>query len=117
MWFKIKQLNLFIVFLQGNRVQAVIFGKDIDLRNDTLYIYQSYYIANALVRTMDPRHQRGPYQFQWTINSKTIVEEIEEDEPALRPPEYNLVPLNELGVHIDTDAEIGNYYINIDIFI
>ncbi|KAG6705698.1 hypothetical protein I3842_07G192900 [Carya illinoinensis] len=87
-------------------MQAVIFGKDIDLRNDTLYIYQSYYIANALVRTMDPRHQRGPYQFQWTINSKTIVEEIEEDEPALRPPEYNLVPLNELGVHIDTDAEI-----------
>ncbi|KAG6705369.1 hypothetical protein I3842_07G176100 [Carya illinoinensis] len=70
-------------FRQGNRVQAVIFGKDIDLRNDTLYIYQSYYIANALVRTMDPRHQRGPNQFQWTINSKTIVEEIEEDEPAL----------------------------------
>ncbi|KAG7957667.1 hypothetical protein I3843_11G187300 [Carya illinoinensis] len=51
-------------FRQGNRMQTVIFGKDIDLRNDTLYIYQSYYIANALVRTMDPRHQRGPYQFQ-----------------------------------------------------
>ncbi|XP_042971311.1 replication protein A 70 kDa DNA-binding subunit B-like [Carya illinoinensis] len=101
-----KYQNLVLLDSEGNRVQAVIFGKDIDLRNDTLYIYQSYYIANALVRTMDPRHQRGPYQFQWTINSKTIVEEIEEDEPALRPPEYNLVPLNELGVHIDTDAEI-----------
>ncbi|XP_041001530.1 uncharacterized protein LOC121247218 [Juglans microcarpa x Juglans regia] len=39
---------------RGNRVQATMFDKDIDSRDDTLHIFWSYYISNAYVRPLDP---------------------------------------------------------------
>ncbi|XP_041010101.1 uncharacterized protein LOC121254208 [Juglans microcarpa x Juglans regia] len=98
--------NLVLIDVEGNRVQAVIFGKDIDLRDDTLNVYQSYYIANAFVKPLDTRHRREAYELQWIINSRTIVENIKYDESSLKPPDYNIVPLNQLDIHKDTDAEI-----------
>ncbi|XP_042978864.1 ATP-dependent DNA helicase PIF1-like [Carya illinoinensis] len=51
-----KYQNLTLIDPQGNRLQAVIFGKDIDLRDNTLQI----------------------------INSRTIIENVEDDEPVLK---------------------------------
>ncbi|XP_041003912.1 replication protein A 70 kDa DNA-binding subunit B-like [Juglans microcarpa x Juglans regia] len=101
-----KNQNLVLMDVEGNRVQAVIFGKDIDLRDDTLNVYQSYYIANAFVKPLDARHRREAYELQWIINSRTIVENIEYDESPLKPPDYNIIPFNQLDIYKDTDAEV-----------
>ncbi|XP_035545198.1 ATP-dependent DNA helicase pif1-like [Juglans regia] len=93
-------------FRQGNRLQAVIFDRDIDLRDDTLHVFQSYYIGNAYVKAIDPRHKIEAHQYQWIINSRTIIENLEDDEPALKAPEYNIISFNELDAYKDTDSEI-----------
>ncbi|XP_041001096.1 uncharacterized protein LOC121246852 [Juglans microcarpa x Juglans regia] len=102
-----KYQNLVLMDVEGNHVQAVIFGKDIDLRDDTLNVYQSYYIANAFVKPLDARHRREAYELQWIINSRTIVENIEYDESSLKPPDYNIVHLNQLDMYKDKDAEVA----------
>ncbi|XP_035539363.1 replication protein A 70 kDa DNA-binding subunit B-like [Juglans regia] len=99
-------ISSFVIFLQGNRLQAVIFDRDIDLRDDTLHVFQSYYIGNAYVKAIDPRHKIEAHQYQWIINSKTIIENLEDDEPALKAPEYNIISFNELDAYKDTDSEI-----------
>ncbi|XP_042962656.1 replication protein A 70 kDa DNA-binding subunit B-like [Carya illinoinensis] len=101
-----KYQNLTLIDPQGNRLQAVIFGKDIDLRDDTLQVFQSYYIGNAYVKAIDPRHKIESHEYQWIINSRTIIENIEDDEPVLKAPEYNIIPFNELDAYKDTDSEI-----------
>ena len=98
-------------------MQAVIFEKYIDLHDDTLNVYQSYYIANAFVKPLDARHRREAYELQWIINSRTIVENIEYDESPLKPPDYNIIHFNQLDIYKDTDAEVGTYYINMSIFL
>ncbi|XP_042956417.1 replication protein A 70 kDa DNA-binding subunit B-like [Carya illinoinensis] len=102
-----KYQNLTLIDPQGNRLQAVIFGKDIDLRDDTLQVFQSYYIGNAYVKAIDPRHKIESHEYQWIINSRTIIENVEDDEPVLKAPEYNIIPFNELDAYKDTDSEIA----------
>ncbi|KAF5456285.1 hypothetical protein F2P56_025784 [Juglans regia] len=43
---------------------------------------------------------------QWIINSRTIVENIEYEESPLKPPDYNIIPFNQLDIYKDTDAEV-----------
>ncbi|XP_042950394.1 replication protein A 70 kDa DNA-binding subunit B-like [Carya illinoinensis] len=101
-----KYQNLTLIDPQGNRLQAVIFGKDIDLHDDTLQVFQSYYIGNTYVKAIDPRHKIESHEYQWIINSRTIIENVEDDEPVLKDPEYNIIPFNELDAYKDTDSEI-----------
>ncbi|XP_042942719.1 uncharacterized protein LOC122276890 [Carya illinoinensis] len=101
-----KYQNFTLIDLQGNRLQAVIFGKDIDLRDDTLQVFQSYYIGNAYVKAIDPRPKIELHEYQWIINSRTIIENVEDNEPVLKAPEYNIIPFNELDAYKDTDSEI-----------
>ena len=77
-----------------------------------MQVFQSYYIGNAYVKAIDPRHKIESHEYQWIINSRTIIENVEDDEPVLKAPEYNIIPFNELDAYKDTDSEIGNNYIN-----
>ncbi|KAF5452910.1 hypothetical protein F2P56_027864 [Juglans regia] len=51
----VKYQNLTLFDEEGNRVHASMFGTDIDHREDTLNIFQSYYISNAYVKPVDSR--------------------------------------------------------------
>lgn len=44
---------------------------------------------------MNPRHKVEAHQYQWIWNSKTI---IEDNEAALKHPEYNIISFNELNL-------------------
>ncbi|XP_042958174.1 ATP-dependent DNA helicase PIF1-like [Carya illinoinensis] len=91
----------------GNQLQATIFDKDIDSRQDTLHIFQSYYISNAYVKPLDPKYRIETYEYQWILNAKTIIEEVPMDEGQLEPPKYQLIPFNELDAYKNSIAEIG----------
>ncbi|XP_041011406.1 replication protein A 70 kDa DNA-binding subunit B-like [Juglans microcarpa x Juglans regia] len=92
---------------RGNRLQATIFGKDIDLRNDMLHIFRSYYISNAYVKPLDPKHRIEAYEYQWILNSRTIIENIPDDEVELQPPEYDIIPFTNLHDYKNTGTEIA----------
>ncbi|XP_035541237.1 uncharacterized protein LOC118344509 [Juglans regia] len=92
---------------RGNRLQATIFGKDIDLRNDMLHIFRSYYISNAYVKPLDPRHRIEAHEYQWILNLRTIIENIPDDEVELQPPEYDIIPFTNLHDYKDTGTEIA----------
>ncbi|XP_035547439.1 uncharacterized protein LOC118348947 [Juglans regia] len=92
---------------RGNRLQATIFDKDIDLRNDMLHIFRSYYISNAYVKPLDPRHRIEAHEYQWILNSRTIIENIQDNEVELQPPEYDIISFTNLHEYKDTGTEIG----------
>ncbi|XP_042950349.1 replication protein A 70 kDa DNA-binding subunit D-like [Carya illinoinensis] len=102
----VKYQNLMLVDEQGNRLQATIFGNDINSREDSLQMFRSYYIINAYVKLLDPKYQTESHQYQWIINAKTIIEEIPENEQQVKIPKYNLIPINELDAYKDSIAEI-----------
>ena len=85
-----------------------MFDKDIDSRDNTLHLFQSYYISNAYVKPLDPKYRIEKYEYQWILNSRTIIEEVPKDEEQLEPPKYQLVPFNELDAYKNSIAEIGN---------
>ncbi|XP_041007529.1 uncharacterized protein LOC121252111 [Juglans microcarpa x Juglans regia] len=102
-----KYQNLTLIDPEGNRLQATIFGKDIDLRNDMLHIFRSYYISNAYVKPLDPKHRIEAHEYQWILNSRTIIENIPDDEVELQPPEYDIIPFTNLHDYKNTGTEIG----------
>lgn len=90
-----------------------MFDKDIDLRDDTLHIFRSYYIKNAYVKLLDPKHRIETHQYQWILNSWTIFEKIPDDEQPLEPPKYNIVPFSELDAYKYSIAKVGNLLFDI----
>ncbi|XP_042979835.1 replication protein A 70 kDa DNA-binding subunit D-like [Carya illinoinensis] len=103
----VKYQSLTLIDPKENQLQATIFDKDIDSRQDTLHIFQSYYISNAYVKSLDPKYRIETYEYQWILNSKTIIEEVPKDEGQLEPPKYQLIPFNELDAYKNLIAEIG----------
>ncbi|KAG6719332.1 hypothetical protein I3842_03G000100 [Carya illinoinensis] len=102
----VKYQSLTLIDPEGNQLQATIFDKDIDSRQDTLHIFQSYYISNAYVKPLDPKYRIETYEYQWILNAKTIIEEVPKDEGQLEPPKYQLIPFNELDAYKNSIAEI-----------
>lgn len=94
-----------------------MFDRDIDPRDNILQVYQSYYIRNAYVIPIDSRHKIIAHQYQWRLNFIIIIEDIEEDEVALKPSKYNIISFNELDADKDTNLEIDNHYINTCIYL
>ncbi|XP_035539697.1 uncharacterized protein LOC118344048 [Juglans regia] len=111
----VKYQSLTLIDPEGNRVQATMFDKDIDSRDDTLHIFRSYYISNAYVRPLDPKYRIETHEYQWILNSKTIIEEVPKDEEQLEVPKYQLIPFNELDAYKDSIAEIDVLAVAINI--
>ncbi|XP_042940518.1 uncharacterized protein LOC122275493 [Carya illinoinensis] len=104
----VKYQNLILIDKEGNRVQATMFGTDIDPRENTLKILQSYYIIDAYVKPVDPKYKIGEYQYQWTLNSKTIIEDVPQNEEQIDAPKYEIIPFKDLEAYRGSIGEIGN---------
>ena len=65
--------------LQGTKIQATIFGKDIDAFEDKLIVLKSYSISNTIKcysMTIEEVNKIVDNNFQWTINNYTSIDEI-----------------------------------------
>ncbi|XP_042964622.1 uncharacterized protein LOC122298841 [Carya illinoinensis] len=60
----VKYQSLTLIDPEENQLQATIFDKDIDSRQDTLHIFQSYYINNAYVKPLDPKYRIETHEYQ-----------------------------------------------------
>ena len=93
--------------MQGNRVQAVIFSRDIQLHEDTLIQARTYFITNALVKPIPTKLRLVDRNYQWIINTRTVIEDVSEDEISFHTTEYSFVPFDEFHKYIDLDDPIG----------
>ncbi|KAL5581401.1 hypothetical protein UlMin_013843 [Ulmus minor] len=98
----------------GTKVQATIFDSDIDKFSDVLTLYTTYYISNAVVKTILPQHRIANNDYQWHINSKTVVEEITGECSSISVSPYNFVPFSEFSKYINSDVYVDVVGVVID---
>ncbi|KAF8380722.1 hypothetical protein HHK36_028212 [Tetracentron sinense] len=89
---------------KGNRVQATIFDSDISLFQHTFSPMKSYYVSDACVNPIDPKYRYVSNNYQWIINNRTRVEDVEENEEDVSEEIYKFVPFNDLNAHMNSDT-------------
>lgn len=65
--------------------------------------YKRYYISNAMIVENDARYRISSYQYSWTLNNKTLVEEYVDSIPITLPCEFEFTDFSTLYKHADTD--------------
>uniref|UniRef100_A0A7N2LKD8 Uncharacterized protein n=1 Tax=Quercus lobata TaxID=97700 RepID=A0A7N2LKD8_QUELO len=90
---------------KGNRVHVVQFGRDIQLHEDTLFQSKTY--TNALVKTVSTKLRLVDHNYQWIINTRTVIEDVSEDEISFHTAEYSFILFDEFHKCIDLDGPIG----------
>ncbi|PON72909.1 Nucleic acid-binding, OB-fold containing protein [Trema orientale] len=117
--------HLLLVDVQGTRIQATIFDDNIERFENTLIMFKTYNISNAIVNRIMPAHRVIDNQYQWIINDKTKINEVSEEEALNNPqdaPNFTFVPFSALNeykhraVEIDTSlcTKVSNRLIIID---
>ncbi|KAK2665790.1 hypothetical protein Ddye_004364 [Dipteronia dyeriana] len=99
-----KYQHLILIDTQGTRIQPTIFDKNIQAFEDTLIVFKKYYITNASVRPISPDHRVMQNEYQWIIDSGTMVGEIEKEDVAStskNTPEFSFVPFSRLDTYTD----------------
>nr|XP_048321705.1 replication protein A 70 kDa DNA-binding subunit B-like [Ziziphus jujuba var. spinosa] len=110
-----KYQRLILADEEGNKIQATIYGGDIHIFRDTLIIGKNYYISNAWVKEIGAQYQIVQNNLQWTINGRTIVEEVTGDSEIIVPAVYNFVPFSRLHTYIDSLSHVDVIGIAIEI--
>ena len=64
-------------------------------------------MSNAIVRPIAVTHQVVPHQFQWIINSRTLVEKVNDDEVNNVVPNYNFCLFSELKEYLNVASQVG----------
>ncbi|KAL6550316.1 hypothetical protein OROMI_020804 [Orobanche minor] len=89
---------------KGNKIEGMLYRGDIDLLKNSLQLYQTYLISNALVRPVKPGFENPltNNKFQWILGARTAI--LATDEDSSSP--LNLLPLshNVLIISLGTAA-------------
>ncbi|KAM6567318.1 hypothetical protein CsatA_026446 [Cannabis sativa] len=94
----LKYQKLILADKKCNDVEAVIFGTEIDARENTLEVFHTYYISNAYVKkTAPPFDKKRDYKYSWTLNSRTEIKEIQTEDNQISAPNYDFIPFS--GLH------------------
>ncbi|KAL5537486.1 hypothetical protein UlMin_042344 [Ulmus minor] len=109
-----KYQRLTLVDPTGTKIQATIFPNDIPLFKDTLVVDKSYYISNATVSEIPLKYRSANNMFQWTINKRTLVEPVIEDNEVISIPTPTLIPFSELKEYINSAQSIDVIGIALD---
>ena len=101
---------------QGSYVECIIFYNDIPSMNSILQVYKNSNISNAEVRPILPKYQTAEITHQWTIMSKTVIEEVLDDEDIM-PVKFNYTKFTNLAQYMDDKTKlvgISHYLIYIN---
>ncbi|CAA0827008.1 Unknown protein, partial [Striga hermonthica] len=71
--------------------------------NGLLLPYKRYYLTGAKVRPETPLYQVGPYEFNWLLHKKTLVEEFQEEMPPQLPCQIEIHTFADVHKYADTD--------------
>ncbi|KAF7133022.1 hypothetical protein RHSIM_Rhsim09G0068800 [Rhododendron simsii] len=100
---------------QGNKMQAIIYGDNIDILAKTLKLDNTYAITNALVTKFKDQFRFLPKTHQLVISAKSPVEEIKIDGFTVRSLQYNFTPLSDVNVAQGSDAQIDVLFAVLDV--
>ncbi|KAM6576725.1 hypothetical protein CsatB_028562 [Cannabis sativa] len=93
----LKYQKLMLADKKGNDVEAVIFGTEIDARENTLEVFHAYYISNAYVKkTAPPFDKKQDYKYSWTVNSRTEMKKSKQKTNQVSAPNYDFIPFSNL---------------------
>lgn len=81
---RIRIFKNYVLAFQGSKVQATIFGGDIDVFKNNLKLYHTYAISNSNVTPIEEIHRAVNNEYQWIISSRTPVRGIHIDGLTLR---------------------------------
>ncbi|XP_027077009.2 uncharacterized protein [Coffea arabica] len=100
----------------GSKVQGIIFNNDIPRMSSILQVYKKYNISNAEVKPILPKYHTVEITHQWTITSKTVIEEVLDDEDIM-PVKFNYTKFTHLAQYMDDKTKlvgISHYLIYIN---
>ncbi|GER34166.1 NADH:ubiquinone oxidoreductaseintermediate-associated protein 30, partial [Striga asiatica] len=66
-------------------------------------LYRRYLFTDGEVRLETPLYQVGPYEFNWLLHKKTLVEEFEEEVPPPLPCQIEIHAFEDLHRYADTE--------------
>jgi hypothetical protein len=100
-----------INFTQGTKVDAVIFAEDIEALEDTLHELHTYHISDARVNRTPARYLKNGtnYNFSWTLNSKTQVVEVQDEDKQISKPVHEFVSFKNLSSDKYSNTPQGNF--------
>ncbi|XP_027060683.2 replication protein A 70 kDa DNA-binding subunit D-like [Coffea arabica] len=99
-----KKQKFIFVDTEGSKVEGIIFNNDIPRMSSILQIYKKYKISNAEVRPILPKYQTAEITHQWTITSRTVIEEVFDDEDMM-PVKFNCTKFRDLAQYMDDKAK------------
>lgn len=92
---------------QGTKIQATIYGTNIQILENTLKLHQTYSITNATVTTTPDQFCFLEQKYQLTISARSPVEAKKVDGLKDRSIKYNFTPLADLRQIKDPNPNIG----------
>ncbi|XP_027096173.1 replication protein A 70 kDa DNA-binding subunit B-like [Coffea arabica] len=91
---------------QAHKVEALIYGPDIEFFKNHFAVYQRYFISNANVQEVQQPYHSQKRQNFWTIANSTVVERLEEQEPQTIPDIYTFANFTDMYQHVDSNTKI-----------
>ena len=93
---------------QGNKIRAVMFDSAITAFQNKLQLTKTYLISNASVKEAKAEYKHRHDELYWTLNSRTTVQEVDENHATLFEWTYSFTHLSDLQLHMDKVSHISN---------
>ncbi|XP_058197745.1 uncharacterized protein LOC131313452 [Rhododendron vialii] len=91
---------------QGNKMQNMIYGDNIEILANTLKLYHTYAITNAIVMRIKEQLRFLNKLHQLVISAKSPVEEIKINGFSQKSLQFNFTPLSDIHAVQRTDVKI-----------
>ncbi|KAK9128754.1 hypothetical protein Syun_017551 [Stephania yunnanensis] len=105
----VMQQRLILVDEEGYRIQATIFGNDINLFESRLQTKVACRISNAFVKEIEARYRLVPSPHQWSISRNTLIKKVPDSETFPLIEEVKFVTLYEIDEYLDIDEYIATH--------
>ena len=90
-------------------VEGIIFNNDIPKMSLLLQVYKKYLISNVVIRPIPPKFQSKGLHTQWVISTRTLVEEVNDDEVVV-PMKLSYTKFTDLIKYMDhKDQSVGGF--------
>ncbi|XP_071902584.1 uncharacterized protein [Coffea arabica] len=97
-----RYLKLLLADDKANKIDALIYGSDIDFFRNHFQIYRRFVVSNARLQYADDDFTVERKTCTMIIDNSTVVEPLDEQQPPL----YQFTPFKKLCHQIDTNSDL-----------
>ena len=92
---------------QGSKVRACMFNANIATFQSKLQLNKTYLISNAYVKEVKAEFRQRPNELEWTIDARTIIQEVNENHGDVLDSTYKFTLFDQLQPHVDRPIDIS----------